>query len=110
MVRYNDKLKATDEKLIRAAGSLEADFDQRFEPLGDARFRTPGSSRICYELARVITLGALNRNESRGALQAGVSDRRRRGIRKTTIAEYSAEAPVFARPIDVSLVEPQSGL
>jgi succinate dehydrogenase / fumarate reductase flavoprotein subunit len=60
-------------------------------------------------LARVITLGALNRNESRGAhYKPEFPDRNDEEWLKTTIAEYSDEAPVFSyEPVDVSLVEPR---
>jgi succinate dehydrogenase / fumarate reductase flavoprotein subunit len=61
------------------------------------------------ELARVITLGALNRNESRGAhYKPDFPDRDDENFMKSTIAEYAAEAPVLSyEPIDVSLVEPR---
>ena len=58
------------------------------------------------ELARVITLGALNRNESRGAhFKPEFPDRDDENFLKTTIAEYSGEGPVFSyEPVDVSLI------
>ncbi|MBV9242317.1 MAG: hypothetical protein JO314_09945, partial [Acidobacteria bacterium] len=61
------------------------------------------------ELARVITLGALNRNESRGAhYKPDFPDRDDANFLKTTIAEYAAEAPVLSyEPVDVSLIEPR---
>jgi succinate dehydrogenase / fumarate reductase flavoprotein subunit len=61
------------------------------------------------ELARVITLGALNRNESRGAhYKPDFPDRNDTEWLKTTIAEYAEEAPVLSyEPVDVSLVEPR---
>jgi len=61
------------------------------------------------QLARVITLGALNRNESRGAhYKPDFPDRNDEEWLKTTIAEYSEEAPVFSyEAVDVSLVEPR---
>ena len=61
------------------------------------------------ELARVITLGALNRNESRGAhYKPEFPDRDDEHWLKTTIAEYSGEGPVFSyEPIDVSLIKPR---
>ncbi len=66
-----------------------------------------GSLRTCSNL-RVITLGALNRNESRGAHYKPDFPERDENFMKTTIAEYSAEAPVLSyEPIDVSLVEPR---
>ena len=61
------------------------------------------------ELARVITLGALNRNESRGAhYKPDFPDRDDEDLLKTTIAEYSGEAPVFSyEAVDISLIEPR---
>jgi hypothetical protein len=61
------------------------------------------------QLARVITLGALNRNESRGAhYKPEFPDRNDEEWLKTTIAEFSEEAPVFSyEPVDISLIEPR---
>ena len=61
------------------------------------------------QLARVITLGALNRNESRGAhFKPEFPERNDDEWLKSTIAEYSFEAPVFSyQPVDISLIEPR---
>ena len=61
------------------------------------------------QLARVITLGALNRNESRGAhYKPEFPDRNDENWLRTTVAEYSDEAPVFSyEQVDISLVEPR---
>jgi hypothetical protein len=61
------------------------------------------------ELARVITLGALNRNESRGAhYKPEFPDRDDENFLKTTIAEYSGEGPVFSwEQVDISLIPPR---
>ena len=61
------------------------------------------------ELARVITLGALNRNESRGAhYKPDFPNRDDENFLKTTIAEYSGEGPVLSYdPVDVSLIKPR---
>jgi succinate dehydrogenase / fumarate reductase flavoprotein subunit len=61
------------------------------------------------ELARVITLGALNRNESRGAhYKPDFPDRDDENFMKTTIAEFSGEGPVISyEAIDVSLIPPR---
>jgi len=109
VVRYNDRLKATDEKLI--------ELQDRFKKISIndsnlwATQAVPHARQLTnmLDLARVITLGALNRNESRGAhYKPDYPDRDDENYMKTTIAEYSAEAPVFSyEPIDVSLVEPR---
>jgi hypothetical protein len=61
------------------------------------------------ELARVITLGALNRNESRGAhYKPDFPDRDDENFLKTTIAEYSGEGPVISyEAVDISLLKPR---
>ena len=67
VVRYNDRLKATDEKLL--------ELQERFKKISIndsnlwATMALPHARHLdnMLELARVITLGALNRNESRGA-------------------------------------------
>jgi succinate dehydrogenase / fumarate reductase flavoprotein subunit len=65
--------------------------------------------RNMLDLARVITLGALNRNESRGAhFKPDFPNRDDANWLKTTIAEYSGEGPVFSyEPVDISLVPPR---
>jgi succinate dehydrogenase / fumarate reductase flavoprotein subunit len=109
VVRYNDKLKATDEKLLE----LKDRYDHI--SINDsnlwATMALPHARHLknMIELARVITLGALNRNESRGAhYKPEFPDRDDENWMKTTIAEYSGEGPVFSYdPIDVSLIPPR---
>ncbi|HYJ46379.1 MAG TPA: hypothetical protein VEV81_07170, partial [Pyrinomonadaceae bacterium] len=61
------------------------------------------------ELARVITLGALNRNESRGAhYKPDFPKRDDENFLKTTIAEFSGEGPVLSyEAVDISLLKPR---
>lgn len=109
VVRYNDRLMATDEKL--------RELQERFKKISIndsnlwATQAVPHARQLSnmLELARVITLGALNRNESRGAhYKPDFPERDDENFLKTTIAEYSAEAPVFSyEPVDVSLIEPR---
>ncbi len=109
VVRYNDRLKATDEKLL--------ELQERFQKISIndsnlwATQAVPHARQLwnMLQLARVITLGALNRNESRGAhYKPDFPDRDDDNFLKTTIAEYSEEAPVFFyEHVDVSLVEPR---
>ena len=109
VVRYNDRLKATDEKLL--------ELQERFAKISIndsnlwATQAVPHARQLwnMMQLARVITLGALNRNESRGAhYKPDFPERDDENFLKTTIAEYSEEAPVFSyEAVDVSLVEPR---
>src|SRR3954451_12410291 len=109
VVRYNDRLQATDDKI--------RELQDRFKriSINDSNLwatqAIPHARQLAnmLELARVITLGALNRNESRGAhYKPDFPERNDDEWLKTTIAEYSEEAPVFSyEPVDVSLVVPR---
>src|SRR6476646_6346632 len=109
VVRYNDKLKATDNKLLELM-----DRYKRIS-INDsnlwATMALPHARHLdnMLELARVITLGALNRNESRGAhYKPEFPDRDDENFLKTTIAEYSGEGPVFSYdPVDISQIQPR---
>lgn len=109
VVRYNDRLQATDDKL--------RELQERFQKISIndsnlwATQAVPHARQLwnMLQLARVITLGALNRNESRGAhYKPDFPQRDDANWLKTTIAEYAEEAPVFSyEPVDISLVEPR---
>ena len=109
VVRYNERLKATDNKL------LELMDRYKHISINDsnlwATMALPHSRHLAnmLELARVITVGALNRNESRGAhYKPEFPDRDDENFLKTTIAEYSGEGPVFSfEPVDISLIKPR---
>lgn len=109
VVRYNDRLKATDDKIL--------ELQERFQKISIndsnlwATQAVPHARQFwnMLQLARVITLGALNRNESRGAhYKPDFPERDDENFLKTTIAEFSEEAPVLSyEPVDISLVEPR---
>jgi succinate dehydrogenase / fumarate reductase flavoprotein subunit len=109
VVRYNDRLKATDEKL--------QELLERYTriSLNDSNMWATHAlphARNLYnmlQLARVITLGALARNESRGAhYKPDFPNRDDENWLKTTIAEYTGEGPVFSyEPVDIALIPPR---
>lgn len=109
VIRYNDKLKETDNKIL--------ELMDRFKriSINDSNLwatqALPHARQLwnMLELARVITLGALNRNESRGAhYKPEFPERNDQEWLKTTIAEWSAEGPVFSYiPVDTSLIPPR---
>ncbi|MDH3528441.1 MAG: succinate dehydrogenase flavoprotein subunit, partial [Acidobacteriota bacterium] len=109
VVRYNDRLKQTDDKIL--------ELIDRFKniSINDSNLwatqAVPHARQLwnMLQLARVITLGALNRDESRGAhYKPEFPDRNDDEWLKTTIAEYSEEAPVFSyEAVDVSEIEPR---
>ncbi len=109
VVRYNDKLAETDKKL--------QELMQRWQNIG-VNDSVVWSSQIApftrqlwnmLELARVITLGALRRDESRGShYTPDFPERDDANLLKTTLAEWSPEGPRFSyEPVDVSLIPPR---
>src|SRR5436305_1841042 len=109
VIRYNDRLQQTDEKLL--------ELTDRFDRISIndsnlwATMAVPHARQLrnMLDLARVITLGALNRNESRGAhYKPDFPNRDDENFLKTTIAEYSGEGPVLSyEPVDISLIPPR---
>src|SRR6266542_1075231 len=109
VIRYNDRLKQTDDRL--------RELIERYDRISIndsnlwATMALPHARHLknMMELARVITLGALNRNESRGAhYKPDFPNRDDANWLKTTIAEYSGEGPVLSYdPVDVSLIKPR---
>ncbi|MGB7069744.1 MAG: succinate dehydrogenase flavoprotein subunit [Pyrinomonadaceae bacterium] len=109
VVRYNDRLKATDEKIL--------ELQDRFKniSINDSNLwatqAVPHARQFwnMLQLARVITLGALNRNESRGAhYKPDFPERDDENFMKSTIAEYSDESPILSYDaVDVGLIEPR---
>ncbi len=109
VVRYNDRLKETDDKLLELIdryGHISINDSNLW-----ATHALPHARQLfnMLQLARVITLGALNRNESRGAhYKPDFPNRDDENWMKTTIAEYSGEGPVLSyESVDVSLIEPR---
>lgn len=109
VVRENARLEKTDEKL--------KELLERWENInvGDtSQWSNQGvmftrQLRNMIELARVITLGALKRDESRGAhYKPEFPDRDDENFLKTTIASYKNGEPVITyEDVDVSLIPPR---
>ncbi len=109
VVRYNDKLKATDNKLL--------EFKDRWARIGLSDRGKWANQEALFvrqlwnmlEIARPITLGALNRNESRGAhYKPEFPNRDDENFLKSTLAHWSSDGPRFSfEPIDVSLMKPR---
>jgi succinate dehydrogenase / fumarate reductase flavoprotein subunit len=109
VVRYNDRLRATDEKLQELQERLKkiSIYDSNLwatQALPHAR-----QLKNMLELARVITLGALNRDESRGAhYKPEFPNRDDERFLKTTIAEYAEGAPQISyESVNISLIKPR---
>jgi succinate dehydrogenase / fumarate reductase flavoprotein subunit len=109
VVRYNDKLKATDEKLQELADRFQHISINDSNLWATQAVPHARQLRNMLELARVITLGALARNESRGAhYKPDFPERDDEKFLKTTIAEWSAEEPILSyEQVDIGLIEPR---
>ncbi|MFC7783064.1 MULTISPECIES: succinate dehydrogenase flavoprotein subunit [unclassified Rossellomorea] len=111
VVRHNDKLKQTDEKI--------QELMERYQNINindTAKWSNQGAifTRQLWnmlQLARVITIGALNRNESRGAhYKPDFPERNDEEFLKTTMAKYNAatNSPEFHyEEVDTSLIAPR---
>lgn len=109
VVRYNDRLKQTDEKLLELMERWHRiNLDDTLRWNNQGVFFTRQLWNM-MELARVITLGALNRNESRGAhYKPEFPNRNDEEWLKTTKASWTTEGPKFDyEPVDVSLIKPR---
>ncbi|MGI8316860.1 succinate dehydrogenase flavoprotein subunit [Halobacillus mangrovi] len=111
VVRENEKLLKTDEKIVELMERYE-----RININDTSRWSNQGAmfTRQLWnmlQLARVITQGAYNRNESRGAhYKPEFPDRNDEDWLKTTVATYDKEnnKPVFRYDdVDTSFIEPR---
>jgi len=111
VVRYNDRLKKTDEKiqeLMERYKRININDTNRWSNSGASFTRHLWNMLV---LSRVITLGALQRDESRGAhYKPEFPERNDEQFMKTTMAKYNTEttAPeIYYEDIDVSLIPPR---
>jgi len=110
VVRNNKDLQRTDEKLQELAGRF------RKINLSDRSSWANQTLSFCRELqnmlilARVITMGALARNESRGAhYKPDFPDRNDADWLKTTRAHYDSGSIKFAyEPVETTMIPPRA--
>jgi succinate dehydrogenase / fumarate reductase flavoprotein subunit len=120
VIRENGKLRETDDKL--------QELTERWKNVGLTDHSNFANREISFinqlrnmlVLARVMTLGALQREESRGAhykvrdLSRGLTEdnalpRDDANFLKTTIAEHTPEGPrITYAPVDTSLIRPRA--
>jgi succinate dehydrogenase / fumarate reductase, flavoprotein subunit len=111
VVRENKKLKFTYEKL--------QEFTERYKRINiedTARWSNSSVSFVrqlegMINLAHVITIGAYNRNESRGAhYKPEFVDRNDEEWLKTTMAQYNSATnlpDIYYENVDTSLIKPR---
>jgi succinate dehydrogenase / fumarate reductase flavoprotein subunit len=110
VIRYNDKLQATDTKLQELLDRYKNVDINDGNMWGSQALPHGRQLYNMLQLARVITLGALQRNESRRAhYKPDFPDRDDANFMATTIATYSSEGPELSyQPVDVSLIKPRA--
>ena len=110
VVRYNENLRTTDQ-------AIQAFMERwkRIDINDTARWSNQAASFTrqlwnMLELARVITLGALQRDESRGAhYKPDFPDRNDAQWMKTTLATWTPTGPELGyAPVDTSLLTPEA--
>lgn len=109
VVRYNDRLQETINKI--------KDMKERYNNINitdTARWNNQGVAFTrqlwnMFELAEAMTVGALMRDESRGAhYKPEFPERDDDNFMKTTIADWTPEGPKISyEEIDVSLIKPR---
>lgn len=111
VVRHNDKLLKTDEKIQELQerwNKININDTSRWSNQGVMFTR---QLQNMLHLARVITMGAYHRNESRGGhYKPDFPNRNDEEWLKTTVATYDKEknAPVISyEEVDTSLIEPR---
>ena len=112
VIRYNDALKKTEEKLL--------EIEERYKDinLNDMTTWTNQTLQFARDLwnmivvARVITKGAFLRNESRGAhFKPEFPERDDKNFLKTTVASHTPEGPkIWYEEVDTSLIKPKARL
>ncbi|RXZ84223.1 succinate dehydrogenase flavoprotein subunit [Paenibacillaceae bacterium] len=109
VVRYNDKLKETIDKI--------KELKQRYNNISINDTASWNNAGVAFtrqlwnmlELSEAMTLGALLRDESRGAhYKPDFTERNDDKFMKTTIASWTKEGPKISyEDIDVSLIPPR---
>jgi succinate dehydrogenase / fumarate reductase, flavoprotein subunit len=109
VVRYNHRLQQTDEKIQELMERYH--HIHMVDTSKWSNQAAPFTRQLwnMLQLARVITLGAYHRNESRGAhYKPDFPDRNDEEWLKTTKARFHDQGPLFSyEAVDVSLIPPR---
>jgi succinate dehydrogenase / fumarate reductase flavoprotein subunit len=120
VIRENGKLKLTEEKLVELSDRWNRIGLTDKSAYGNRELSFINQLRNMLVIARVMTRGALLRDESRGAhykvkdLSKGIAEdnafpRDDANFLKTTIAEHTPEGPkITYRSVDTSLIKPRA--
>ena len=109
VIRKNNDLKKTDQKLIELTErSKDINLHDSANWVNQALIFTRELENMLV-LARVITLGALARNESRGShYKPDFPDRNDKEWLKTTVAKWTPKGIELSyESVDTSLIQPR---
>ncbi|MBF0492676.1 MAG: succinate dehydrogenase flavoprotein subunit [Deltaproteobacteria bacterium] len=109
VIRKNDGLKKMDQKLLELLDRYSRVTITDTGPWANQELIFGRQLYNMLQLARVITIGALNRNESRGAhYKPDYPDRDDKHWMKTTMAKFSPKGPVFEyEPVEPKHIKPR---
>ncbi|MBI3316664.1 MAG: succinate dehydrogenase flavoprotein subunit [Candidatus Omnitrophica bacterium] len=109
VVRHNKNLEATDKKLVELKDRAKEINVMDNSKWANQTLVFTRQLLNMLEIARVITLGALARNESRGAhYKPDFPNRDDANWLKTTVAKYTPKGPELSyEAVDTSLLKPR---
>ena len=120
VIRENEKLRQTEAKLQELTDRLQNVGLTDHSPFANREISFINQLRNMLVIARVMTRGALLRDESRGAhykvrdLSKGLTEenaypRDDANFLKTTIADHAPDGPQISyAPVDISLIQPRA--
>jgi len=109
VIRYNKGLKQADDKIVQLlARYKDVNLSDRSQ-WANTSFAFARQLKNMLELSRVVALGALLRDESRGAhFKPDFPERNDERFLKTTKASYTADGPAFEyEEVDTSFIKPR---
>ena len=111
VIRYNKNLKTADEKIVELLSRYQRVNLSDTSQWANTSFAFARQLKNMLELARTITLGAILRDESRGAhYKPDFPDRNDEKFLKTTKASFtgSVEGPRFEfEEVDTQFIKPR---
>ena len=109
VVRYNKKIEEAHAKLVELEERIQHVNINDLSGWANQPLVFTRELRNMLHLARVIALGALARNESRGAhYKPDFPDRNDKDWLKTTVAKWTAKGPELSyEAVDISLTQPR---
>jgi len=109
VIRYNKGLKLADEKIVELQDRFKKVNLSDRSQWANTSFAFARQLKNMLELSRVVALGALHRDESRGAhYKPDFPERNDERFLKTTKASYTAEGPSFEyEAVDTQFIKPR---